>query len=439
MTETVGERLRQARLSKEKSLEDASRVTRIKLKYLEALESDQLDLIPSMVQARGFLRMYCDYLGVPSQYLLNLLAGLPEESPPPPIAEATPITFDENLTEEPNLSSDDKVDTEQAEEVAQTSNEIFKTLGSRLRHQRQSLNLSLENVENLSHIRQNYLSALENGDLDKLPSTVQGRGMLLNYAGALHLNEDEMLSLFATGLQLRLQETQQRLHPHKKFSLPKQPVKPQNRTGLRRLLSLDMIAVLLVILVLFAFAVWSAAETSSAIASETSGTITAVARLTLGTSTITPSVTPTPEKQTTLSDTPSGNVTPILTGTFPVIENRPVQVLVIAHQRAWMRVTVDNVISFEGRVVPGNAYPFAGSEKVELLTGNAAALQVFYNSQDIGSLGLMGQVVNLIFTPNEAITPTPRFSPTITPTITVTPTLQPATATPTFTETIIIP
>ena len=70
----------------------------------------------------------------------------------------------------------------------------------------------------------------------------------------------------------------------------------------------------------------------------------------------------------------------------------------VVQQRTWMRVTVDGEVAFEGRVLPGSAYPFAGEERVELVTGNGAGLQVFFNQQDLGLLGLFGEVVQRVFT-----------------------------------------
>jgi len=68
----------------------------------------------------------------------------------------------------------------------------------------------------------------------------------------------------------------------------------------------------------------------------------------------------------------------------------PIQVVVIAYQRAYMKITVDGIEVFAGRVVPGNVYSYSGDTKITLLTGNAAALQVYYNQQDLGILGLSG-------------------------------------------------
>ena len=99
-----------------------------------------------------------------------------------------------------------------------------------------------------------------------------------------------------------------------------------------------------------------------------------------------------------------------------------------------MQITTDSELSFEGRLIPGNAYDYSGSDRIEILTGNAGALQIYFNEQDIGSLGLVGQVVDLIFTEDGLILPTP----TNTPTITETPKASPSpTLTPSPTKTII--
>ena len=43
-----------------------------------------------------------------------------------------------------------------------------------------------------------------------------------------------------------------------------------------------------------------------------------------------------------------------------------VQVYLTIRQRAWMRVIVDGEIQFDGRVLPGSAYPFVGDTQVEV-------------------------------------------------------------------------
>lgn len=69
-SKSVGLRLKEARRRLEFSLEDAERLTKVKLKYLKALEDDRPDLLPSEVYALGFLRCYGEALRLNTKKLL---------------------------------------------------------------------------------------------------------------------------------------------------------------------------------------------------------------------------------------------------------------------------------------------------------------------------------------------------------------------------------
>jgi cytoskeleton protein RodZ len=60
----IGRALRAARLRRGKSLEEASRETRVRIDYLDALEREWFDALGSEVYVRGFLRSYARYLGL---------------------------------------------------------------------------------------------------------------------------------------------------------------------------------------------------------------------------------------------------------------------------------------------------------------------------------------------------------------------------------------
>jgi hypothetical protein len=114
--------------------------------------------------------------------------------------------------------------------------------------------------------------------------------------------------------------------------------------------------------------------------------------------------------------------------------NANVQLNLVAVERTYLRVVVDGKEAFNGRVVPGNAYPFEGENQVEVLVGSGAAIRVVYNGRDLGLMGTFGQVVNNIYTGTEITTPT--ALPTATATVTLTPTrTAPPTATSRLTAT----
>jgi cytoskeleton protein RodZ len=69
---TAGRTLRDAREIRGLTLEDIERETRIRAKYLAAIEADDFKAMPSPAQAKGFLRNYALYLGVDPEPLLPL-------------------------------------------------------------------------------------------------------------------------------------------------------------------------------------------------------------------------------------------------------------------------------------------------------------------------------------------------------------------------------
>lgn len=64
--------LKKAREEVRLSLEEAEKKTKIQIKYLEALEQGQYDKLPADVYAKGFLRNYCQILGLNYQKILTI-------------------------------------------------------------------------------------------------------------------------------------------------------------------------------------------------------------------------------------------------------------------------------------------------------------------------------------------------------------------------------
>jgi cytoskeleton protein RodZ len=421
---SIGQQLREAREQRSLSLDDAALVTHIRTHYLEALEADDLGIFPSMVQVRGFLRAYSRYLQLDPEKLLAELEGVPAVAavlPAPPSVAQPPVMSEKDL-------------------AMQQVEAIFVEVGQKLVEHREVLGLSLQDVERQTHIRVHYLRALEEGDLRGLPSPVQGRGMLSNYASFLGLDPDPLLLRYADGLQagLAAKRSEQRDE-----SLPSSEQIARRPSSLRRILSTDFIVGGLLVVFLIAFTAWGTLRISAMIAgNEPSPTAPSIADVLLNsaaeTLTSTPSeviVSGTPEIGSEVDiTTPEpllpvqgqvGAVTQTVTATItlPVIGEGPLQVSLITLQRAWMRVTVDGEILFEGRIMPGGAYSYSGDDRIEVLTGNGAALRFYFNQQDLGVLGSLGEVILRVFTIEGIQTPTATLTPTglPIPTSTITP------------------
>ncbi len=118
-----------------------------------------------------------------------------------PHAENTEETTEQYIHYDPQPDTEDQRNTPPDPEPPSTESQVvFIEIGKTLQEQRLSLHLSVEEIEQYTNIRAHYLKALEKGQLESLPSPVQGRGMLSNYAKFLNLNNEEMLLRFANGL-----------------------------------------------------------------------------------------------------------------------------------------------------------------------------------------------------------------------------------------------
>ncbi len=67
----IGNSLREARLRQEIEIPEAERATKIRSKYLRALEDEQFELLPAQTYVKGFLRSYAEYLGLDGQLYVD--------------------------------------------------------------------------------------------------------------------------------------------------------------------------------------------------------------------------------------------------------------------------------------------------------------------------------------------------------------------------------
>ncbi len=85
----IGSSLREARLRRKLELAQVEEDTRIRAKYLMALESDRFEALPGTAYAKGFLRTYADYLGLDAQRFVDeyntRFAPDDEPTAPPPV------------------------------------------------------------------------------------------------------------------------------------------------------------------------------------------------------------------------------------------------------------------------------------------------------------------------------------------------------------------
>ncbi len=473
---TVGERLRAAREALNLSLAEAAAATSIRFIHLQELEDDHPEVFQSGVQARGFLRLYASFLHLDGNELIALWnpqlspAATPEpvlqksDQPPATQVDSRQINeSDDNNAESTeaqeapdteNQKEPEKVTKqwildqvihkaksffrripvpEKVREIAakvnltalfpkprkaepteprETSQEIFKEIGKALREHRQLMDLSLADIEHFTNLKRMVLVAIEDGRFNDLPSTVQGRGMLNNYAKFLALDDSAIMDRYARALLLQREERM----PARKAPEPAVSVKVKLPDGVRRVLNPDLIIGGVLIVALFGFILWGASQLLVSNGEEPTEAPSISQMLQL-----TPSESPLPN----LTETVEAALTPTETTAIPGVvisqstptpvataNAAPLQLYIIAHDRAFMRVAVDGVTAFDGRVIPNNVYTYSGDELITLLTGNGAALEIYFNQDYLGNLGSVGEVVDLRFSLQGMQTPTPTLQPT---------------------------
>lgn len=313
---------------------------------------------------------------------------------------------------------------------------IFAEIGQQLRARREMISLTLNEVERHTKLRAANLKALEEGAYDKLPSPVQTRGMLANYAAFLDLDADAVLLRFADGLQARR---------HEKYSeTPREKIQTEVKTSiplLRSFIAGDLVFGILMIVILIGLGVWGVGR----VLKTSDANSTATALPILGGFGSTPLPTPSPQStfvpvdETLVVGENTATLDPLLAAESPtpgIAAN--VTVNVFAVERVFVRISVDGEVAFEGRLSPRETKIFEAQDQVVILTGNGAALRISYNNTDLGLMGNVGEVITRVYlisgivTPTATIPPTPTNTPPVTntPTPTFTPTFTPS-ATPT--------
>jgi cytoskeletal protein RodZ len=445
MEPSIGAQLKHIRETQGISLETISQKTHISLAYLKAIEIGDEESLPSKVHLRGFLRLYASELGVELEDLQVGVYHLGKADETSQTTDAFDIE-EEDLPESGNAAKPEtgaaaeittsseseplfppklEIDTINTEIIGEpkSSKILYSAIGAKLKQRRELLSLSTKEIYKNIHIREEHLEAIEHGEFGQLPSPVQARGMLVNYAEFLNLDTNALLSEYADALQLQRLEKQMEL-PQKGTRSAKELSPTALR--LKNFFSLDLLIITGLFLIFTIFVVWGVNRilddnTAEIIETEIPG----VSDILLATDTPTPQFTNDPETVSTIVEEEESTEEEVLPLFTPISSSAAINIILVPRQQLWVRVTADFEVVFQGRLLPGNAYDFTADARVDILTGNAGALQIIFNDQDIGSQGLVGQVVSLSFTDTGLVLPPPTSTPTITetpePTLTPTP------------------
>lgn len=293
----------------------------------------------------------------------------------------------------------------------------MQSIGNKLQETRERLGISLEEVERGTRIRTHHLEAIERGDFEMLPSAVQARGFLRNYAEFLGLEASSLLLDYADKIQSR--------HAKREGAAYQEPqTRPsvEVRSRRSRWLSADVIVAAGITLAILTVLVWGGSRIMSSLRESSSAG-------NLANGFLISTLTPTPEQveSSPVVSEPVAVSEPTLADPIPttilILPSSQVNIRLVVEIRTWLRVTVDGEEQFRGRLKAGEILNLNAENIIEISTGNAAGVRIFFNEQDQGLLGELGQVVTRLWTIEGPITPTPTQTPppTVTPTVTDTP------------------
>lgn len=242
-------------------------------------------------------------------------------------------------------------------------------LGATLRSARERLGISVEEAAWRTRIKPDFLRALEEERFVEIGHHAVARSHLHSYARYLGLEADAIARAYRERYEHSEPSPIERLNEQVKES--KRPPKPK-----------WLIAALLSTAVLIAASVTGVVRGPGP---RPAGSTDRLATL------------PASDQATAA---PTGGPT-----VAPAPPASPVSVVVAAQGRSWLRATVDGVLVFEGTLAAGTTKTFGGTERVDLVIGNAGAVGLTVNGKSIGAAGSAGAVYRASFGPRGEIKP----------------------------------
>lgn len=292
-----------------------------------------------------------------------------------------------------------------------------QVLGSELRAAREARDLTLEQAEQQTRIRVRYLEALEDGNYAVLPSAVQARGFLRNYARFLNMDADLIVARY-DGLQggrrrRRAQPTvsmddptmastvrrTKEMHPVMVKPPAGPPVDDQPPAPRRRGFQFTGLLIGGVALVILAGLLIVGAQTLQTYLARSGqpGLILSPLPQSGGATLIVPTVPPTDPPRPTPLPSPIPNVD--ATQASAKGTGSGVVLTLNITERTWIRVTVDGTVLYTGSAAPNTTLKYEGST-INIRVANAIGVRVLLNNSDQGILGSRGQIVDQTYTVN---------------------------------------
>ena len=386
--EYTGSQLKKIRLERNIPLVQVASATRIRMAILQDLEDEEYSELSSTTQAKGFLRLYAQFLGLPDRPEVQDTQGSVEttqsteltdtrsasETPEAPSPEVVtrvvhPDPLPKESSEQPFTATETTDPTHEI--VVSESQKHLQAIGRELVARRRYLNVSWDLIEQETHIPREQLRNVERGDLDAFFNPTKYKSVLLSYTQFLNLDTTAIMIRYADAMQKRrLEKNVTKTASARRKGLAGISGKFETLFHLGSLLwNLDDPRNCRLL-------VWGISRMSFGDDSpDITATLPAVADILLAE--ITPEafeVIETPEPTQELLEVPTP--TPFFTSSE---QSSALELVILIRQNTWLRVISDGEVVYQGRQAPGNVLTYAADESIELQTGNIAGLEIIFN------------------------------------------------------------
>lgn len=250
-------------------------------------------------------------------------------------------------------------------------------IGNQLRETRLAKGLTLQDVEEATKIRVKYIDALEKEQFDLLPGKVYVIAFLRNYARFLGINDDDLVQQFKAinakpADEEVLGSNKEKEKTHYKRVKKQNAEKASKYRKQKSRISTFLIAAVAVILV-----------AAIALYQNYNGE---------------PDSNSKPQAVQNQNDNQNPSENPEPDRNADVKPSGVELTLNVTDAQCWMLVNVDGQTTFSGIANPGETKTYTGQESIYVKLGNAGAVDVVVNGENIGKLAPLGQVVEREFT-----------------------------------------
>jgi cytoskeletal protein RodZ len=224
-------------------------------------------------------------------------------------------------------------------------------IGGKLRQERLGLGLTIEDISRETKIPSRYLGAIEAEDFESLPSLVFTRNFVRQFALSLKLDPERLLAQLPTQDEVAVK-------------LPDPPARPRSGYHRDRQFRSALTAVAWLLVASAAAAAWVHLSHSTATSTVAATTASSVAA---------------PVESRPVQTTPAAAA-------------HTVEVVITAHQPAWVQMSADGKDSFTGVLQADEMKEIGADQQVKLVAGNAGALTILLNGKTLDPLGPVGEV-----------------------------------------------